>query len=137
MTEKVEEIKQEEGSKVAPPTESEPEGSSLIEEEAEPVQKEEAADDKTDAKADEVVTRIENEDLDKTNGKKYVVYANINSQIEDFTFLVTALYHWEKTKPAVALTQPSDPKLFMQKSTKPAKKEFAEDKKESPKPASE
>jgi hypothetical protein len=34
-------------------------------------------------------------DIDKTKGKKYVVYANINSQIEDFTFLVTSLYHWE------------------------------------------
>ena len=50
--------------------------------------------------------------------KKYVVYANINSQIEDFTFLVTALYHWEVLYPAVSLTQPTDPKLFVQKSTK-------------------
>lgn len=27
--------------------------------------------------------------------EKFVVYANINSQQEDYTFLVTALYHWE------------------------------------------
>ena len=62
-------------------------------------------------------------DLDGTEGKKYVVYANINSQTEDFTFLVTALYHWEKLHPAISLTQPTDPAPLAQKSTKAAKKE--------------
>jgi len=56
-------------------------------------------------------------------GSKHVVYANINSQIEDFTFLITALYHWEKQRPAIAPTQITDPKLLMQKSNKPPPKE--------------
>jgi hypothetical protein len=33
---------------------------------------------------------------------KYVVYANINSLNEDYTFLVTALYHWEKLYPVIS-----------------------------------
>jgi len=49
-------------------------------------------------------------DQDETTGKKYVVNANINSQNEDFTFLVTALYHWEISHPAIRPTQPTDPK---------------------------
>ena len=44
------------------------------------------------------------EDEDKTNDKKYVVYANINSQNEDFTFLVTALFHWENLYPRIQPT---------------------------------
>ena len=56
------------------------------------------------------------------------MYANINSQNEDYTFLITALYHWELRRPAIAPTQPTDPKLFMQKSSKPVKKEKADEK---------
>ena len=44
------------------------------------------------------------EDLDRTEGRRYVVYANINSQIEDFSFLVTALFHWEELYPAICPT---------------------------------
>lgn len=39
----------------------------------------------------------------------YVVYANINSSDEDFSFLVTALYHWETLYPTFTLDLPKDP----------------------------
>lgn len=35
------------------------------------------------------------QDDKKEDEEKFVVYSNINSQQEDYTFLVTALYHWE------------------------------------------
>jgi hypothetical protein len=31
--------------------------------------------------------------------EKFVVYANINNTEDDFTFLLTALYHWEEATP--------------------------------------
>jgi hypothetical protein len=54
-----------------------------------------------------------------------VVYANINSSEEDFTFLLTALYHWESLYPTFSNDFPKDPKEITVK-TKPkeeAKKE--------------
>lgn len=59
-------------------------------------------------------------------GDQYVVYANINSSDEDFSFLVTALYHWETMYPTFTLELPKDPAEFVVKS--PEKK--PEEKKE-------
>ena len=38
-----------------------------------------------------------------------MVYANINSTEEDFSFLVTALYHWEKLHPTFTFDLSKDP----------------------------
>lgn len=38
-----------------------------------------------------------------------MVYANINSSDEDFSFLITALYHWETKYPTFTLDFPKDP----------------------------
>jgi hypothetical protein len=95
----------------------EPEGSSPVEVKAEELPEE--------ARTDQARGEGQGVDLDDTEGKKYVVYANINSQTEDFTFLVTALYHWEKLRPAIGPTQPADPAVLAQKSTKAVKKEAA------------
>ena len=48
--------------------------------------------------------------------KLYVVYANINSSEEDFTFLITALYHWEDMYPSFTLELPKDPSEIVIKS---------------------
>ena len=45
--------------------------------------------------------------------EKYQVYCNINSQQEDYTFLVTALYHWEERHGVIVPTQPTDPTKFL------------------------
>lgn len=39
----------------------------------------------------------------------YVVYANINSSDEDFSFLITALYNWENLYPTFSKYLPTDP----------------------------
>ncbi len=51
----------------------------------------------------------ENVTKKKDEEKQYVVYANINSTEEDFSFLVTALYHWESLHPTFTLDLPKDP----------------------------
>jgi len=45
-----------------------------------------------------------------------VVYANINSSDEDFSFLLTALYHWETLYPTFTLDMPKDPSEIVVKS---------------------
>ncbi len=50
----------------------------------------------------------------KTEEKVYVVYGNINSNEEDFSFLITALYHWENLYPILDL--PKDPAEIVVKS---------------------
>ena len=99
----------------------EPEGSSLAEAQEEPAAQD-AALEPPQRTAPDGEGGAE-AGLDATAGKRYVVYANINSQNEDFTFLVTALYHWERLHPAIRPTQPTDPAPFAQKSSKAAKKE--------------
>ena len=51
--------------------------------------------------------------------KLYVVYANINSSDEDFSFLITALYHWESLYPTFTLDYPKDPSEIIVKSAPP------------------
>lgn len=58
----------------------------------------------------------------KDEEKLYVVYANINSSDEDFSFLITALYNWESMYPSFSKYFPTDPKDIVVKSS-PAKKE--------------
>ena len=72
------------------------------------------------------------EKLNKEEGEEegqYVVYANINSSDEDFSFLVTALYHWENLYPYFTLDLPKDPKEIVVKSKKQASSK-EEDKKD-------
>ena len=38
-----------------------------------------------------------------------MVYANINSSEEDFTFLITTLYHWETLYPSFTQDLPKNP----------------------------
>ena len=57
----------------------------------------------------------------------YVVYGNVNSAEEDYSFLITALYHWEELYPVITPYLPSDPAEIRVKS-KPKPKE--EEKKE-------
>lgn len=88
-----------------------PEGSSLVEDEQiVSAVREQLAESPEDSKVNSIQREKEHAADDETKGKKYVVYANINSQSEDFTFLVTALYHWETLRPAIHPTQPNDPK---------------------------
>ena len=47
-----------------------------------------------------------------------MVYANINSTEEDFSFLVTALYHWETLYPTFTLLLPTDPNQIVVKAPK-------------------
>jgi hypothetical protein len=61
-----------------------------------------------------------------------VVYANINSSDEDFSFLITALYHWESLYPTFTLDYPKDPSEIIVKSAAPPKDLLA--KEESKKP---
>ena len=60
-----------------------------------------------------------------------MVYANINSSEEDFSFLLTALYHWETQYPTlITLEQPKDPQDIVIKSTvKEEKKPASEEEK--------
>ena len=55
----------------------------------------------------------------KDEEKQYVVYANINSTEEDFSFLVTALYHWESLHPTFTLDLPKDPAEIVVKPAAP------------------
>ena len=52
-----------------------------------------------------------------------MVYANINSNEEDFTFLVTALWHWENKYPSFTLDLPKDPEEIVVKEKKEVKPE--------------
>lgn len=54
-------------------------------------------------------TQDKKEDKKPEDDKLYVVYANINTTEEDFSFLVTALYHWEEKYPTFTLDLPKDP----------------------------
>ena len=54
--------------------------------------------------------------------KVYVVYANVNSSEEDYSFLVTALYHWETMYPTFTLDLPKDPSEIVVKA-KPKEEE--------------
>lgn len=102
---------------------AQPEPSSLIQEEeggdGAPEEKKVAADTEAEGRPDSAA--LAGPDHDETAGRRYVVYANINSQIEDFSFLVTVLYHWEELYPAICPTQPSDPKPLLQKASKASK----------------
>lgn len=62
--------------------------------------------------------------------KQYVVYCNINSSEEDYSFLITALYHWESLYPTFTLEQPTNPKDIVVKAPPPPKKEPEDGKKE-------
>eukprot|EP00347_Sterkiella_histriomuscorum_P020695 403336831 len=57
--------------------------------------------------------------------KLYVVYGNVNSSEEDYSFLLTALYHWENMYPTFTQDLPKDPSEII---VKPKVKE--EEKKE-------
>lgn len=59
----------------------------------------------------------------KDEEKHYVVYANINSTEEDFSFLVTALYHWESLHPTFTLDLPKDPADIVIKPAAPKQEE--------------
>ena len=76
----------------------------------------------------QIGSKISSAEPAKEGGDQYVVYANINSSDEDFSFLVTALYHWETMYPTFTLELPKDPAEFVVKS--PEKK--PEEKKEEP-----
>lgn len=53
-----------------------------------------------------------------------MVYANINSSEEDFSFILTALYHWEKLYPTFTLELPKDPEdIVVKKPKQPSKEE--------------
>lgn len=106
-----EESKQEEEKKAA--EEKVAEGSALADEakdqivEKEDKEKKESVDTKEQdgAKKEEAAaTQAVANAVESQPGARYVVYANINSQSADFTFLITALYHWEKLRPAIAPT---------------------------------
>jgi hypothetical protein len=68
------------------------------------------------------------EELDED--KQYVVYANINSSEEDFSFLITALYHWETMYPSFTLELPKDPEEIVVKKKKEEEKKEEEKKEE-------
>ncbi len=51
------------------------------------------------------------------------MYANINSGEEDFSFLITALYHWETLYPTFTLDFPKDPNDIVVKPAEPKKEE--------------
>jgi hypothetical protein len=54
--------------------------------------------------------KVESED-NKEN--KYYVYVNLNGPVEeDYTFLLTALYHWEKKYPSFTKDRITDPSLI-------------------------
>jgi len=55
----------------------------------------------------------------KEEEKQYVVYANINSTEEDYSFLVTALYHWESLHHTFTLDLPKDPAEIVVKPAAP------------------
>lgn len=74
----------------------------------------------------QIGSKISSAEPAKEGSDQYVVYANINSSDEDFSFLVTALYHWETMYPTFTLDLPKDPAELAVKS--PEKK--PEDKKE-------
>ena len=59
----------------------------------------------------------------KDEEKQYVVYANINSTEEDYSFLVTALYHWETLHPTFTLDLPKDPNDIVVKPAAPKQEE--------------
>jgi hypothetical protein len=105
-----------------------PEPSSLVAQPEKEEQKEEQIDsreqeEKSGDPLQADTAALASTDPDRIGGRKYVVYANINSQTEDFTFLLTALYHWEKLHPVIGPTQPQDPAPFVQKAVKVAKKD--------------
>mmetsp|Transcript_23266 Transcript_23266/g.22849 ORF Transcript_23266/g.22849 Transcript_23266/m.22849 type:complete len:82 (-) Transcript_23266:524-769(-) len=52
---------------------------------------------------------------EKSDETLYVVYANINSSDEDFSFILTALYHWENMYPTFTLELPKDPEEIVVK----------------------
>ena len=70
----------------------------------------------------------------KEEEKQYVVYANINSTEEDYSFLVTALYHWEGLHPTFTLDLPKDPAEIVVKPAAPKQEEEkkAEEAKQAP-----
>ena len=69
----------------------------------------------------------------KEEEKQYVVYANINSTEEDYSFLVTALYHWESLHPTFTLDLPKDPADIVVKPAAPKEEEKkAEEAKQAP-----
>ena len=70
----------------------------------------------------------------KEEEKQYVVYANINSTEEDYSFLVTALYHWESMHPTFTLDLPKDPADIVVKPAAPKQEEEkkAEEAKQAP-----
>ena len=63
--------------------------------------------------------------------KQYLVYANINSSEEDFSFLLTALYHWETLYPTFTLLLPKDPAEIVVVAPKKKDQDKEKDKEES------
>lgn len=64
--------------------------------------------------------------------KLYVVIGNINSSEEDFSFLLTALYHWETMYPSFTKLLPKDPNeiVVVAPVKKPEEDKKEEDKKD-------
>ncbi len=58
------------------------------------------------------------------------MYANVNSSDEDYSFLITALYHWENKYPTFSLELPKDPNELVVKTPPKKAEEKKEDKKE-------
>ena len=61
-----------------------------------------------------------------------MVYANVNSSEEDYSFLITALYHWETLYPTFTLEYPKDPIEIVVKEKEAPPKEEEKKKEEAP-----
>ncbi|CDW79829.1 hect domain and rcc1-like domain-containing protein [Stylonychia lemnae] len=62
------------------------------------------------------------ESKEEDKQKLYIVYGNVNSSDEDYSFLLTALYHWETMYPTFTLELPKSPSEIVVKS-KPKEEE--------------
>ena len=61
--------------------------------------------------------------VEEKEEKLYVVYANVNCSDEDYSFLITTLYHWETLYPTFTLELPKDPSEIVVKPAKPKEEE--------------
>lgn len=61
---------------------------------------------------------MQEEEKKDESEKFYVVYGNVNSSEEDYSFLLTALYHWETMYPSITVDLPKDPSEIIVKKVK-------------------
>jgi hypothetical protein len=61
----------------------------------------------------EINTSEEKKTFEQDKKDKYYVYVNLNGPVEeDYTFLLTALYHWEMKYPSFTKDKITDPSLI-------------------------